>query len=276
MCTPQLDPYGSLYNRRIQWKTREMVRHMSAEDEQKIADGKFGDEDVDGAAMPSGPHSSEERETANEEKPKEENVIPAAPKRSWSAPWMWMRTSLLPNITVCEEAVEGFYDAISSPNKENMTDAKSFLSNDFVYQGPKSPLLPACIAAVGGGKQTVGPDAWAEKFTESTLAFGASNSTLGGIMCKPVNTRRPLEPMMKCVAKHLCVFELLHLKDKDGENVTLAGEILDTFYFNREGEIAWLRSDTQASDFKVQHHSEAGPSQDGSAAEPPEHEPAAE
>jgi hypothetical protein len=231
-----LDPYGSLYNRRIQWKTRRVVRGMTEEEEKKIA------ADAAGVATPA------EADEAGVIAPTAEKAKNAA--STWGSPWTWMRPSLLPTEADCEETIQGFYTAISSPNNANLSEATAYLAPDFVYQGPESPLLPACVPAVGGGKQVVGPEGWSAKFEESRLAFGASNSTLGGVKCSAVNTRKPLEPQMKCIARHVCTFELANLKNVTGGNVTLAGEIMDTVYIDREGEITWMKSDLAPGDFK--------------------------
>eukprot|EP00283_Hemiselmis_rufescens_P019047 CAMPEP_0173441058 /NCGR_PEP_ID=MMETSP1357-20121228/23752_1 /TAXON_ID=77926 /ORGANISM="Hemiselmis rufescens, Strain PCC563" /LENGTH=340 /DNA_ID=CAMNT_0014406609 /DNA_START=19 /DNA_END=1041 /DNA_ORIENTATION=- len=222
-----LDPSGSLYGRRIQWKVRDVVRKETGEEEHK----------VEAPAAAEEPHP--------EAKPYE------APHGAWSSPWSWMRPSLLPNTTVCTEAVEGFYGAISSPSNANLTLAEPFLADGFVYQGPETPLLPACVPAVGSGKQVVGFEAWSEAVGEQLDAFGPSNSTLGGIRCESVNTRKELDPKMKCVARHVCSFELKALKNETGGNVTLSGEIVDTFYFNKEAKIEWMKSDLSPSDFEV-------------------------
>uniref|UniRef100_A0A6U2DC22 Uncharacterized protein n=2 Tax=Hemiselmis andersenii TaxID=464988 RepID=A0A6U2DC22_HEMAN len=222
-----LDPAGSLYNRRIQWRVRDVVRKETGEEEKKV------------------------EAPAAEEGGKPEAKPYEAPHGSWSSPWSWMRPSLLPNTTVCAEAISGFYNAISSPNNANLSLAEPFLADGFVYQGPETPLLPACVPAVGSGKQVSGFDDWSEAVGEQLLAFGPSNSTLGGVLCETVNTRKPLDPRMKCVAKHMCTFELKQLKNETGGNVTLAGEIVDTFYFDKDVKIEWMKSDLSPSDFAV-------------------------
>jgi hypothetical protein len=54
---------------------------------------------------------------------------------------------------------------------------------------------------------------------------------------------------MKCIAKHVCTFELKSLKNATGGNVTLSGEILDTFYFDKDNMIVYSTSATEPTMF---------------------------
>ncbi len=54
---------------------------------------------------------------------------------------------------------------------------------------------------------------------------------------------------MKCIAKHVCTFELKSLKNATGGNVTLTGEILDTFYFDKDNMIVYSMSATEPTMF---------------------------
>ena len=46
--------------------------------------------------------------------------------------------SLLPNATECQDLIVAFYDLISSPNSENLTNATDLFSEDFSYSQVRS------------------------------------------------------------------------------------------------------------------------------------------
>lgn len=100
----QLDPYGNAYARRVQ---ESMKKRMKEESE-----------------------AVSRVNAAIEEKQKFRDVTTA--HGHWVEPLKWFEPAVLPNQTTCQEVIEAFYEAISSPMAGDLTNATELLSDDFV------------------------------------------------------------------------------------------------------------------------------------------------
>jgi len=217
-----LDMYGNLYGRRIQWKLRNILQSEE---------------------------SSAERTASH---------VPDMAKHrhhfNWVSPMDWFEPHLLPNASVCQELVNGFYEAISSPMSSDLANATEFLDPNFVYSGSDVALVPGCVADVPAGYKVKGSEAWADAYTKTVNAFGNTTSELlGNVSCRPQrNELNQLLPTMLCVANHLCTFELKSITNSTGMLVTLEGSIVDTLVFNTEGKILAIKSEFDPKHFYVQ------------------------
>ena len=216
-----LDPYGNMYGRRIQWKLRKIL------------------EDEEAASV----------KTAKQVP----GMFAFHHHNHWVSPMDWLEPSLLPNASVCQELVGGFYAAISSPLSEDLANATALLDDKFVYSGSDVALVPGCVADVPPGYQVQGAEVWAKAFAKTVNAFGNSTSELyGNVSCTPQrNQNNKLLPTMKCLAHHQCTFMLKSIADSTGEPVTLEGPIVDTFVFDTEGRIVALKSEFDPKHFTV-------------------------
>lgn len=217
-----LDTYGNMYGRRIQWKLRKILQSEE---------------------------SSAERTASH---------VPDMVKHrhhfNWVSPMDWFEPTLLPNASVCQELVNGFYEAISSPMSSDLVNATEFLDPNFVYSGSDVALVPGCVADVPAGYKVKGSEAWAEAYTKTVDAFGNTTSELyGNVSCTPQrNDLNKLLPTMLCVANHHCTFELKSITNSTGMLVTLEGSIVDTLVFNTEGKIVAMKSEFDPKHFYVQ------------------------
>ena len=195
-----LDPYGNLYGRRIQYKLRKFLQ---------------GEEGAAERTARSVPEMTKHTHHFN-----------------WVSPMDWFEPHLLPNASVCQELVNGFYAAISSPMSEDLVNATAFLDDNFVYSGSDVALVPGCVADVPPGYKVRGAKAWAKAYARTVVAFGNTSSVLSGnVSCIPQrNKLNKLLPTMKCVAHHHCIFELKSITNSSGLLVTLEGNIYIYIY----------------------------------------------
>ena len=70
------------------------------------------------------------------------------------------------------------------------------------------------------------------------------NSTLdGNATCTPARQKNNLlEPLMHCVAMHVCHFELKTLTNSTGLPVTLEGDMEDHIWINGQGQIVKMHT----------------------------------
>lgn len=77
-----------------------------------------------------------------------------------------------------------------------------------------------------------------EAMGKTVDAFGNITSTLeGNATCTPDRQKDLLRPLMFCVAKHICTFELKSMTNSSGLPVTLQGEMVDSIWINSELQI---------------------------------------
>ena len=217
-----LDPYGNLYGRRVQWKLRRIVASEEA------------------VAKNAAQHAP--------------NLGVRQHHFHWVSPMDWLEPMLLPNASVCQELVMGWYDAISSPMSADLVNATAFIDDHrFVYSGSDVALVPGCVADVPAGYKVVGAEPWASAFAKTVAAFGKTTSELvGNVSCAPQrNQANRLQPTMVCVAHHDCMFELRNVANASGLPVSLQGPILDTFAINADGKIVALKSEFDPEHFVV-------------------------
>lgn len=220
-----LDPYGNVYGRRVQ----DMVKARLGEESEAVArvNAAIGD--------------------------KEKFRDMTTEHGHWVHPLKWFEPAMLPNETTCQEVIEAFYEAISSPMAEDLTNATELLADDFEYSGSRVALVPGCVPDVAPTYKAMGAEQWAAGMEKTVNAFGNSTSMLSGnATCEPERQEEDLlEPLMHCTAVHVCHFELKTMTNSSGLPVTLEGEMEDHIWINGEGQIVRMHTDFNPKHFHV-------------------------